>query len=384
MGDLLTSVCNLLLSDEDIRLRSPRRHESPLPLLHSRRLLPLVKLLGTDLTPDGSASRRPEEPVTLDTRDVHIVPGVDEREPQARVRALDHAGQPLRRQPLFVDARLEHPGPEGYPLERPEDGDQSGDAVAREHGGQAAEAGDEDDPGELDPVAGARLGCPACHSGSETLAEDEHPLCRHAGDVDHPFHGGHGIEDEALFGGRARGVSEAPVVDGDDVVRGCVGEGVVGVGSPTLGDVPGVLCALDGPSACLFPYPDRTTHPVYWNELAKRHYRREMGILTIDDNLGVRVLLQQPKPGRLLHILAETRLPGRGDGLFMPSIKLQRKNMPGVDGLAVRSGQLERRDLVAWLPSESVSRSSHVIQPCHITARLTSEPPLFGYVDVLP
>lgn len=38
---------------------------------------------------------------------------------------------------------------------------------------------------------------------------------------------------------------EASVINRNDVVRGCVGEGVVGVRSPALGDVPGILRQLD-------------------------------------------------------------------------------------------------------------------------------------------
>lgn len=260
---------------------------------HIRRRIPplqepcLVQTLGL-LSSDTRPRRRLEDLDALGARDIAVVRAVDQTQPQATAplpHGGDQRGEAVQRGPAVDDEAQDGAHQRRGDGQGAQEGHDAAERVVGEHGGQAAEGGDEDDAGQVEAaLAGELLGGGGGDGGAEALAEEEYAgrgqLQRGEGEVDE----GGGVGDEAGLGRGAGAVAEAPVVEGDNVPFRMGGaEEAILWGAGVLGDVAGV--AVD----C-----------VEGDELAGLFDAGEgMGCVvaspTGQDEAGFRVLLQETK-----------------------------------------------------------------------------------------
>jgi hypothetical protein len=110
---------------------------------------------------------------------------------------------------------------------------------------------------------------------AEALAEKDDAIGRDTCGLDDKVDDSGGILDESVLGGRAGGVTVAAVVDGEDVIRRCVSQGVVAVWATTLGDVAGVLHNV---SAMVSGREENDEHHALWF-VSDCPVKREWGLL---------------------------------------------------------------------------------------------------------
>jgi len=190
---------------------------------------------------------RAEQLVVLSPWDVPIVLGMHEAEAQPGLGVPDNVGQPVRGMPLVHYEAVEDSDEPRPRRKGAQQGDNAADAVAAEHRGQVAEAGDEDDTRKLDPLEREPLGNAADNRGSETVSEEDDATRRDACHVDGPIDDCRRIGDQPVLARHTSGVAKAAIVDGNQMVRGCVSQRMVRAWPDCLCDV---TCILSSVSAC--------------------------------------------------------------------------------------------------------------------------------------
>jgi hypothetical protein len=242
VAGLPTAIRELLLSDDDVWLVDLQGGNKGILLLMKGLFgFPHVESLVIHVDPQSGLCRSLEELVALGAGNVGVILGGDNHQPQPLLRQAHKPLQPIDRMPFVPDAPLQeaHQGREAG--EGTKDREDAADAVAAQHLGEGAEAGDEHDAAKFYTLGGVMLRDAASDCRAEALAEKDDAIGRDTGGLDDKVDDRGGILDESMLGGRAGGVAIASVVNGEDVVRRGVSQGVVAVWATALGDVACVL-----------------------------------------------------------------------------------------------------------------------------------------------
>lgn len=158
VAGLPTAIGELLLSDDDVWLVDLQGgNKCILLLMKGSFCFPHVESLVVHVNPQCGFCRGLEELVALSAGNVGVILGGDNHQPQSLLRQTHKPLQPIDRVPFVPDAPLQqaHQGRESG--EGAKDGEDAADAVAAQHLGEGAEAGDEHDAAKFDTLGGIML-----------------------------------------------------------------------------------------------------------------------------------------------------------------------------------------------------------------------------------
>ena len=173
-------------------------------------------------------------------------------------------------------------------------------------------------------------------------------------------------------------MTEAPVVDSERMVRGCVGERVVGVCPPSLGDVSSVLGELvqiynarQDPRGQLTPWTGQVS--LGHHQKSKWTLLQKMMTFALGSSFSSRndsvFLTSLQRPGSRDEEMLSSCLAYNGKGRICHAWRVSPSEVDSSNG-------------VTWLPASSESTSHSGKR--HRAPRLTSETPFFRLIDVVP
>ena len=191
-----------------------------------------------------------EQRIWVTPRDVEVVLCMDQMQIDVLTLA-DEISKTCRREPRLLDSACEKLLEKRIRSQGREYRDDATDGVGRHESGDIGKCCSEHHGFEFNLLVADEVLCHCCRNGgSETLTHENNSLRRNFGSFHGPFHYGHAVCDQTVFGGTPCRVSVPTVIYCQDmgVVAGTRTDCTVGICTPALGN--GACIAMDCEGWC--------------------------------------------------------------------------------------------------------------------------------------